>query len=109
MAADLMRKLTSTTYIRILTGIIFSLFLTIVIYGTIKFPYGVREDGHGGFVDKIGNSRSKEDYDALKKWEGVYFSSWAVLALIIICLRMIEKESRKAKQLPDKQGILNDE
>jgi hypothetical protein len=104
-----MRKISSTTYIRILMGIIFSFLLVVIIYGNIKHPYTIREDGHGGFVDKIGNPRSREDYDALKRWEGLYLSSWVISALSLIFLQMMEKASRKAKQLQGKQDTLNNE
>ena len=90
-------------------GLLSALMLAVIIYGFSRYPYGVQEDGHGGFVDKVGNLRSKEDYDGLKRWEGLYFGSWVIFALSMAWLGLLEKASRQTNKQSDKGEPLNRE
>jgi hypothetical protein len=76
-----------------------SLWIVLVIvmaYGTYRFPAAPFRLVDGQYIDKRGQTHSREDFERLRTWEGIYITSWvAAAAAGIASLVQSRREGRR--------------
>jgi hypothetical protein len=66
---------------RLIGTVSLAMLFIVMAYGVFHFPYAPYYDRGGLYVDKLGASRSQQEYEHLKVWEKVFFVSWSATAV----------------------------
>jgi hypothetical protein len=52
----------------------------VMAYGMYRFPAAPFRLADGQYIDKRGQIHSREDFESLRTWEGIYITSWVAAA-----------------------------
>ena len=74
---------------------LFVIFMVVMAYGIYYFPAAPIRAVDGQFIDKRGQTHSRQEFERLRTWERVYIGTWIAMFAATVASQLAKRRSRQ--------------